>query len=232
MLLGRGLTWPDAPNSLALSQLGTLESTLILALAAVPDSPLPIAVVPLTRALSLRDRHLCLDWDGLGAITAQARNSLASGRGPVAEQVDPHPPVSANVFRKEGEYWTIAYEGRATRPKDSKGLHYIAALLEHQGRQFYVLELVITVERPGAPGIAGHVATGAHLADEEGLGAGGMGHVDELLDAQAIAEYKAELRKLQEQLNETKELGDTERTEAIQVSMDTSRAATVGRQDP
>jgi hypothetical protein len=39
------------------------------------------------------------------------------------------PVASANVFRREGEYWTIAYGGAAVRLHDTKGLHYIAYLL-------------------------------------------------------------------------------------------------------
>ena len=38
------------------------------------------------------------------------------------------------VFEREGEYWTIAFEGRTVRLRDSKGLQYIRALLDAHGR--------------------------------------------------------------------------------------------------
>src|SRR5262249_44485302 len=44
-------------------------------------------------------------------------------------------PTRENVLRKEGDYWTISYEGRALRLKDTKGLQYLAELLRHPGRE-------------------------------------------------------------------------------------------------
>jgi hypothetical protein len=38
---------------------------------------------------------------------------------------------SGYVFRREGEYWTIAYEGALFRLRDGKGLRYLAHLLSH-----------------------------------------------------------------------------------------------------
>jgi len=45
------------------------------------------------------------------------------------------------VFRREGEYWTIAYDGAVVRLRDAKGLHYVAYLLGHPGREVYVADL-------------------------------------------------------------------------------------------
>src|ERR1700720_3120215 len=55
--------------------------------------------------------------------------------------------VQKGVFRKEGEYWTVGYGGKAVRLKDSKGLGYLAHLLRHPAVEFHVLDL--------AGGIAG-----------------------------------------------------------------------------
>lgn len=41
------------------------------------------------------------------------------------------PAIATCLFRKEGEYWTIAYEGELIRVRDSKGLGYIAHLLRY-----------------------------------------------------------------------------------------------------
>ena len=46
------------------------------------------------------------------------------------------------IFRKEGEYWTIGYGGKAFRLKDTKGLGYLAHLLRHPAAEFHVLDLV------------------------------------------------------------------------------------------
>jgi len=39
------------------------------------------------------------------------------------------------VFRREGDYWTVTYEGKTSRLKDAKGFHYIAHLLAHSGEE-------------------------------------------------------------------------------------------------
>ena len=46
------------------------------------------------------------------------------------------------VCRREGGYWSIAFAGEAFRLKYLKGLHYLAYLLRHPGREFHVLDLV------------------------------------------------------------------------------------------
>jgi hypothetical protein len=53
-------------------------------------------------------------------------------------------PLNASeecVLRREGEFWTIAYESSTSRPKDAKGLHYIAYLLAHPGEQIRASDL-------------------------------------------------------------------------------------------
>lgn len=47
-------------------------------------------------------------------------------------------------FRREGDYWTLVYEGRTVRLRDARGLHYLAPLLRTPGCQIRVQELVQT----------------------------------------------------------------------------------------
>src|SRR5271156_4059676 len=46
------------------------------------------------------------------------------------------------IFRKDGEYWTLGYGGKAFRLKDTKGFAYLAHLLRHPGTEFHVFDLV------------------------------------------------------------------------------------------
>src|SRR5512135_3467322 len=46
------------------------------------------------------------------------------------------------VFRREGDYWTIAYDAAVVRLKDTKGLRYLESLLRHPGQSFHVAELI------------------------------------------------------------------------------------------
>ena len=61
------------------------------------------------------------------------------------------------MFRKDGDYWTIAYEDRVVHIKDLRGLHYLEHLLRNPGRAFAVVELMAA--------IAGDAGTQRDLAD-------------------------------------------------------------------
>jgi hypothetical protein len=53
-----------------------------------------------------------------------------------------------NVFRRDADYWTLAFAGRTCRLKHSKGLAYLAALLASAGEELHVGELAGLVEGP------------------------------------------------------------------------------------
>ena len=52
----------------------------------------------------------------------------------------PSPPTG-DRFQREGEYWTVAYDGAVVRLKDSKGLRQIALLLAQPGRELHATDL-------------------------------------------------------------------------------------------
>src|SRR5262249_24448909 len=47
-----------------------------------------------------------------------------------------------NLFRKEGDYWTLAYQGRTCHLKDTRGLRAIAVLLHTPGQEQHVLDIL------------------------------------------------------------------------------------------
>ena len=49
----------------------------------------------------------------------------------------------AMLFRREGEYWTVAFGGKLVRMRDAKGLGYLARLLRHPHHEFHVLDLLV-----------------------------------------------------------------------------------------
>ena len=53
------------------------------------------------------------------------------------------------VFRREGDYWTIAYDGAVVRLKDARGLQYLEPLLRQPGRSFHVADLIRCAANPG-----------------------------------------------------------------------------------
>lgn len=60
----------------------------------------------------------------------------------LAEPITIGDGAGANVFRKEGDYWTVSFRGSMFRLRDTIGMHYISRLLANPGIVFAVKELV------------------------------------------------------------------------------------------
>jgi hypothetical protein len=95
--------------------------------------------------------------------------------------------LAQGVFRKEGEFWTIAAWGKVFRLKDVRGLGYIAYLLGHPGEEFHVLSLAF---KTGGTQDDSAEAVVEEQAVQSDLTVGRMGDAGEMLDAQAKAAYK------------------------------------------
>lgn len=120
------------------------------------------------------------------------------------------------VFRQEGEYWSIAYEGMTFRLRDAKGLHYIAHLLRHPGQEFHARDLVALVGDP-----AGAAALASPSVREEQLVArADLGNAGVLLDAQAKAAYKRRITELRQELEEAERFNDPGRVTRAREEID------------
>jgi hypothetical protein len=113
------------------------------------------------------------------------------------------------VFRKEGEYWTIVFDGTVARLKDAKGLHYLAYLLRHPGQEFHVGDLVAAI---GDTPETSQVFSAAEAADLDIQTAASDG-VGAILDAKAKADYKQRLDDLRDELEEAERFHDSGRAE-------------------
>ena len=114
------------------------------------------------------------------------------------------------IFRREGDYWTIAYDGKTARLKDAKGFHYIAYLLGHPGQEIRALDLVTRIGGGGEETV--EKASAEDLARSDSV-AGDLGNAGEMLDAQAKAAYQRRLTELEDELEEARELGNEARAE-------------------
>src|SRR6266571_2918582 len=120
------------------------------------------------------------------------------------------------LLRKEGEYWTVGYDGRVFRLKDTKGLAYLAQLLRHPGTQFHALDLVGgTVDRSEARADEANRAAAALPKSREelqsaGLHVGGLGDAGAVLDEPAKAAYRRRLAELRAAVAEAKQLDQCE----------------------
>jgi hypothetical protein len=53
-----------------------------------------------------------------------------------------------HVFRRQGDFWSVAYQGRPFSVRDTKGMQCIARLLADPGRQFHCMELAADEKGP------------------------------------------------------------------------------------
>ncbi|MDP9363544.1 MAG: hypothetical protein M3Q10_04830, partial [Chloroflexota bacterium] len=141
----------------------------------------------------------------------------ATGSLPALSLSDPAgaPVPQRNVFRREGETWTLAFGGHTTHPKDRKGLRYLAHLLGRPGEKVHVLDLVRAIEGgTAASGSLGGV-TGADLA-QQGLLAAGFGDAGPRLDDETKTRFGNRLRELGEQRELAVELGNVDDLDRIE----------------
>jgi len=94
-----------------------------------------------------------------------------------------------NLFRREGDYWTIGSSRRTFRLKDSKGLGYLARLLAEPHHEFHVLDLV-----------GWGALSGSSVSRDEPI-----------LDVEGARRYRARIRDLEEAVAEAEAWNDEAR---------------------
>lgn len=144
---------------------------------------------------------------GMAALNARAR-SLASSSAAVplparsAETLSTQNGAGISLFRREGDFWTIGHDGHTLRMRDSRGLRYLARLLQHPHREFLVVELAAD-ETPAEP----TPATRERSTNGNGYGCG----ADSVADRKALAQYKSRLEEVRSELLEAEANNDTGR---------------------
>jgi tetratricopeptide (TPR) repeat protein len=177
-------------------------------------------------------------FERIGAASQAARALHAIGEAPRDDvrrsTSQTHPLVASgphrhteNVFRHEGEYWSVVFEGHTARLRDVKGVRYLARLLADPGREFHVVDLVGGGQ--GGPADVTH-------ATEPGLQVRDTGDAGELLDARAKEAYRRRLTEIEDDLEQARALGDASRMTQARAERDflareLSRAVGLGGRD-
>jgi hypothetical protein len=141
----------------------------------------------------------------LEAKLVELRAAAGLGEEPSTAPVPEGPPAPAGtaVFRRDGDVWAIAYDGKGLQLKDAKGVQYIARLLRRPGAEFHCADLAAGGEtEPARAGEAGAITAG-------------LGDAGEVLDAPARAAYRQRLQDLEAELAEATQWADTGRAEQL-----------------
>jgi len=104
------------------------------------------------------------------------------------------------LFQREGDYWTMCYNGKTVRLRHLKGFGLIACLLSYPGRRFLAADLL----------------TSAGENIEIKVTNAYQGDVSPLLDTQAKTSYRERLQQLREDLEEARSFNDQARVEKLE----------------
>jgi tetratricopeptide (TPR) repeat protein len=143
------------------------------------------------------------------------------------DAIDEQAVASVNVFRREGDYWTVIFDGHTVRVRDLKGMRYLARLLADPGREYHVLDLVAAETGSGAQVDSGPTA---------GLPRSALGDAGEMLDARAKDAYRRRIAEIDDDIGQARAIGDAERTAQADAERDflvreLSRAVGLGGRD-
>ena len=143
------------------------------------------------------------------------------------DALDEQPVESFNVFRREGDYWSVIYEGRTVRVRDLKGMRYLARLLADPGREYHVLDLVAAE--------IGSVAQ-IDISQPARMPRSAFGDAGEMLDPRAKDAYRRRLAEIDDDIEQARAIGDGERAAQADAERDflvreLSRAVGLGGRD-
>jgi tetratricopeptide (TPR) repeat protein len=133
---------------------------------------------------------------------------------------------SVNIFRPEGDYWSVIFEGHTVHVRDLKGMRYLARLFADPGREFHVLDLVAA-------------ETGSRTSDSSRpakMPPSALGDAGAMLDARAKDAYRRRLTDIDQDIEEAQSSGDAERAAQADAERDLlvrelSRAFGLGGRD-
>lgn len=119
----------------------------------------------------------------------------------------------ANVLRRDGEYWTVAYDGMVVTLRDTKGMRDIARLLASPRRELHALDLAGSKS-------GGKTSISNREISEAGLSATDVRSNEPLIDDAARPDYKRRISELEQEVEEAEGRGDTEATAKARKELD------------
>jgi tetratricopeptide (TPR) repeat protein len=160
--------------------------------------------------------------DASGAVDRSAGGAASRGAGGGADSPGPtsRSATEEGAFRREGDYWTIEYEGRSFRLHHADGLAYIARLLAHPGVEIHVLDLMMQTETRRSRAETPADASVASSPPEDELTVCDGEAALPILDETAQQAYVRRLEDVREELREASAFNDTGRVAKAQREID------------
>jgi tetratricopeptide (TPR) repeat protein len=127
------------------------------------------------------------------------------------------PDTPPNFLRREGDYWTVGYDGTVVRLQDTKGLTHLVCLLREPQQEFHVLDLLAMTD--GVP----FEGSGTEQHEIQALQ---LHPTTEFVDARALPDrqartvYQQRLQVLREELAEAERFNDSGRARTLRIELD------------
>ena len=122
-------------------------------------------------------------------------------------------------FILSGENWTVSYEGKTINFRSSKGLQYIHYLLENPDNEITALNLVREMEKSSPTKDVVYKNLNKNQLEgqliEEGLALTSPNAIGEIVDSDAIKNYRGHKEKLERELSDAEELSNDEEAAKI-----------------
>lgn len=142
-------------------------------------------------------------------LAAAAQAAESAGATQLRARITAENPQSSdgNVFRRDGDYWTIRHRSAEFRLRDSKGLRDLGELLARPGTAIAALDLAAS---PAQRSPSWRGQDGLHQPSDTG----------EMLDATARAAYRRRLQELESDADDADAMGDAERSAQLAAERD------------
>ena len=153
---------------------------------------------------------------GMDGLRDKCRTMIAGCDAPPSPSVQSEDriPVESGrglaLYRREGDFWTIEHDGHTSHLRDSRGLRYLAQLLQHPHREFLVIDLAAEVSLSSSTAANG---------DRERLDGNGV-DVDTVVDRKAVVQYRRRLEEVRAELCEAEANNDTGRASILREEME------------
>lgn len=201
----RGLNWTDTSDVLKFDCNNKI-APVFFSLSSMSNISLNSAYIYLGAVLSVNSKGLTIDLPYLKTIMLSHKED---------NQAD-------YMFKREGDSWSVCFEGNHINVNNSLGMTYIAYLLSKPDEDVGIFELValkhdksVMEADPAYQGMSRE-----QLQDEEGLSVSGFSDLGAILDDKAKKQYRDRLSDIEDELAEADDNEDVMRSERLEKEKD------------